>query len=102
MFGYVIFRTTTLAHFGGYIAAMAGFTQGTPNFDVPGDIALALIVGIVICLLPATPLWDPLLRAYKTRAFPYAAANALLLGLYVLSLARAMATPFKPFIYFRF
>ena len=102
MFGWAIFRTTSMSHLGGYTAALAGLSGGVPDFDVPGDVAAVTIIGVVICLLPALPFYDRLRQATQDRSMLHAATNASLIVLYVLSIARAMAAPFKPFIYFRF
>jgi alginate O-acetyltransferase complex protein AlgI len=60
------------------------------------------IIGVVICLLPALPFYERLKQATQDRSTLHVATNASLILLYVLSIARAMAAPFKPFIYFRF
>ena len=70
MFGYAIFRTTSMEHCLSYIGAMLGLSHGTPSFDVPGDIATAFVIGWVICLLPAMPFYEPLRRAYFTQRCP--------------------------------
>ncbi len=56
----------------------------------------------MICLLPALPFYERLKQATQDRSMLHVATNASLILLYVLSIARAMAAPFKPFIYFRF
>lgn len=102
MVGWAIFRTTSLDHLTGYISALLGLSGGTPDFDVPGDVAAITIVGVVICLLPALPPYERLRQAIQERGTLYLATNAALIVLYVLSIARAISAPFKPFIYFRF
>jgi alginate O-acetyltransferase complex protein AlgI len=102
MFSFAIFRSTSIDHLTGHLAAMIGLSSGAATFDIPGDIAAAFVVGWIICLLPAMPFYEPLRRAYLTRALPYGFVNAMLIVLYVLAFARSLAVPFKPFIYFRF
>ena len=61
-----------------------------------------LILGAFISLLPATQLYDPLVRTYQAQSWLRGLTIALLIVVYVLAIARAVAVPFQPFIYFRF
>lgn len=102
MIGWAIFRTTSLDHFIGYGTALTGMKTGTPDFDVPGDVAAIAIAGVVICLFPAFPFYDRLRQATQDRTALRLATDSAVIVLYLLSIARAMSAPFKPFIYFRF
>jgi len=61
-----------------------------------------LALGAIVSLLPATPLYALLIRAYERQAALQAVTVAALVLVYVLAIARAVTVPFQPFIYFRF
>jgi len=65
-------------------------------------VPLALVIGAVISLFPATRLYPWLLRLHEQHLWLKLLTIALLLVVYILALARAFAVPFQPFIYFRF
>jgi alginate O-acetyltransferase complex protein AlgI len=65
-------------------------------------VPFTLLLGGFIALLPATPLYPALIGAYQKRGWLRALTMAALVVIYVLALARAVAVPFQPFIYFRF
>ena len=102
MMGWVIFRATSVEHMGGYFAALFDFSRASPYFEIPPELPLAILAGTILSLLPATPLYAPLVRAYERNQYLQSAATYALIALYVIALARAFAVPFTPFIYFRF
>jgi alginate O-acetyltransferase complex protein AlgI len=65
-------------------------------------VPFTLLLGGFIALLPTTPLYPALIRAYQKQGWLRALTMAVLVVIYVLALARAVAVPFQPFIYFRF
>jgi alginate O-acetyltransferase complex protein AlgI len=65
-------------------------------------VPLTLVVGLGLCLVPATPVFPVLLNAYQRSALLRGAVALLIFGVWVLAVGRALAIPFKPFIYFRF
>ena len=67
-----------------------------------GSIPLALLLGASISLFPATPLYPLLIRAYQRHRWLRGITIAGLVVVYIISIARAVAVPFQPFIYFRF
>jgi alginate O-acetyltransferase complex protein AlgI len=70
--------------------------------EIPAEVPFTLVLGACISLLPATPLYLALIRAYERHSWLRALTMAALVVIYVLALARAVAVPFQPFIYFRF
>ena len=61
-----------------------------------------LLIGALVSLFPATPLYPLLVRAHQQLPWLRWVTVAALILIYVLALARAFAVPFQPFIYFRF
>jgi alginate O-acetyltransferase complex protein AlgI len=102
MIGWAIFRSDSPAHLMQFLAALFGMSHAIMALEVPGEVPFTLILGAFISLLPATRLYGRLSRAYETRSWLRAATIAALVVIYVLAIARAVAVPFQPFIYFRF
>jgi alginate O-acetyltransferase complex protein AlgI len=102
MIGWAIFRSENTAHIGPYLAALFGGSQASTALEVPPEVPLALVIGAVISLLPATRLYPWLVRLHEQHVWLRVLTIAVLLVIYVLALARAFAVPFQPFIYFRF
>ena len=108
-FGWVLFRSETFAHAGGYYAAMFDFTRGgegfaDPAFFVSDGVRNVLLIGAVL----ATPLAEHGLRRLRART-PQPArvpgAGAAWAGLFVMlvvSAAFIAGGAYNPFIYFRF
>jgi alginate O-acetyltransferase complex protein AlgI len=101
-FGWAIFRTTSMEQLASFTAALGGFSRTLADIEMQADVPLTLAVGLILCLLPATPVFAPLLRAYNSSELLRALAMLAILVLWVLACGRALAVPFKPFIYFRF
>jgi alginate O-acetyltransferase complex protein AlgI len=101
-FGWAIFRTTSVEHLASFTAALGGLSRSVIDVEMQADVPLTLAVGLILCLLPATPAFPPLLRAYNSSEWLRALAVLTILVLWVLACGRAFAVPFKPFIYFRF
>ncbi len=102
MGGWVIFRTTSIEHLDFYLNALIPHGRVPVSLDMAPEVPLTMLVGIALSLLPATPLFPPVLRAYETNKTVRALAEWGLVALFVIASARALAVPFKPFIYFRF
>jgi alginate O-acetyltransferase complex protein AlgI len=102
MGGWIIFRTTSMGHLGDYLTALFPHGRIPASLDIAPEVPLTVIVGSILSLLPATPLFPSLARAYDTNKIVRALAEWGLLVLFVIATARALAVPFKPFIYFRF
>jgi alginate O-acetyltransferase complex protein AlgI len=102
MIGWAIFRSENPAHLLPFLSALFGMSHAPAALEVPAEVPFALVLGAFISLLPATPLYVRLIRAYQTHGWLRALTVAALVVVYVLALARAVAVPFQPFIYFRF
>jgi alginate O-acetyltransferase complex protein AlgI len=100
--GWAIFRSDSPAHLVKFMAALFGASPAAVSPEVPAEVPFTLLLGIFISLLPATPLYPPLIRAYDRQTWLRGVTAAALVVLYVLGLARAVTVPFQPFIYFRF
>jgi len=76
--------------------------SGATNLEVPPEVPLALLAGVVISLFPATRLSGVVARIYEQQVWLRIVTWAVLVVIFILALARAFAMPFQPFIYFRF
>jgi alginate O-acetyltransferase complex protein AlgI len=102
MIGWAIFRSDSPAHLQSFLRTLFGMSHASAALEVPAEVPFTLILGAIISLLPATTLYDPLVRGWQTRGWLRAATVAALIAVYVLAIARAVTVPFQPFIYFRF
>jgi alginate O-acetyltransferase complex protein AlgI len=102
MIGWAIFRSDSPAHLQPFMAALFGMTHAAAPAEIPAEVPFTLLIGAFISLLPATPLYSPLVRTYQRQNWLRGVTVAALLVVYVLSIARAVTVPFQPFIYFRF
>jgi alginate O-acetyltransferase complex protein AlgI len=103
MVGWTIFRASSLHQAGGMLALMAQPSVIAPGDQmVPSYYWLVALIGAAVCVAQRAALyvegfsWPALARRY---AF---IANTLLALLFIAALAKGVADPFKPFIYFRF
>jgi alginate O-acetyltransferase complex protein AlgI len=102
MIGWVIFRSDSPSQLLAFLSALSGMSHASPATEIPAEVPFTLAIGALIALLPATPLYRPLIRAYETQGWLRALTVAALVLVYVLAIARAVTVPFQPFIYFRF
>jgi len=102
MIGWAIFRIDTPAHLATFVSTLFGMAHAPDTLEIPSEVPFALALGAVISLIPATPLYPALIRAYQAHRFVRLVTMAALVVIYVLSIARAVTVPFQPFIYFRF
>ena len=66
MIGWAIFRSENTAHIAPFLAALFGKSQASGVLEVPPEVPLALVLGAVISLFPATRLYPWLVRAART------------------------------------
>jgi alginate O-acetyltransferase complex protein AlgI len=102
MVGWTLFRTDTPTHLIQFLSALLGLSANNSTIPVLPEIPLALLLGGMISLLPATPLYPLLIQAYQRHRWLRAITIAGLVVVYIISIARSVAVPFQPFIYFRF
>jgi alginate O-acetyltransferase complex protein AlgI len=84
------------------MSAMFGLANGSVALDIPRDVPFTLALGAFISLLPAMPFYSSLIAEYRKHKPLRTLTAAALVAAYVLAIARAVAVPFQPFIYFRF
>ena len=103
MIGWTIFRATSLSQAGGMLALMASPSATAPGDPmIPSYYWLAAAAGAAVCVAQRVALY---LEDFNWEALALrlaGAANAALALLFVAALAKGLADPFKPFIYFRF
>lgn len=102
MIGWVIFRSNSLTHLGGFLSSLIGLTQNMVWLKISPDVPWTICLGILLSLLPATPVFLFMQRTWRISFGWRLSGDLVLVALYMLSVARAIATPFQPFIYFRF
>jgi alginate O-acetyltransferase complex protein AlgI len=102
MVGWAIFRSESPAHLLTFLSAISGMTHAPAPLEIPAEVPLALALGTVISILPATRLYPALIAGYEKYSALRALTIAALVVIYVLAIARAVTAPFQPFIYFRF
>ncbi len=98
MAGWAIFRAGSLGQAGHMLAAMVHPGLRGAGFVWPNDVALAALAGVAVC---AAPLILPIPNLLRRRAVQWGVQWAGLL-LFIAALVRAVADPFRPFLYFRF
>jgi alginate O-acetyltransferase complex protein AlgI len=102
MIGWAIFRADSPSQLLPFLSALFGMSHPTVALEVPPEVPFTLALGAVISLLPATPLYPPLVRAFEKYGSLRSLTMVALVLVYVLAIARAVTVPFQPFIYFRF
>jgi alginate O-acetyltransferase complex protein AlgI len=102
MIGWTVFRAATLTQAGDFLSLMARpWVAGAAPVDIAPTQTMVALAAMAICLLQRVVVsqgidWMALGRRH---AF---LANSLLALLFLAALAKGLAEPFKPFIYFRF
>src|SRR4051795_536231 len=67
LIGWAIFRSDSPAHLQQFLGALFGISQPSAALEIPAEVPFTLIVGALISLLPATPLYPALLRGWETQ-----------------------------------
>jgi alginate O-acetyltransferase complex protein AlgI len=104
MVGWTIFRAHTLDQARSFIFAMVqpGLPSQVAGLFIGPDIMIAAAVAATICALPRVPGFVRMRRfAFATPLRGVAVQSAMSL-VFVLAVGKALADPFKPFLYFRF
>src|SRR3954452_19852718 len=87
--GWAIFRSEHTAHLAPFFAALFGSSTASTALEVPPEVPLALVIGTVVSLFPATRLYPALIRLHERYLWLRLLTIALLLVIYLLALARA-------------
>jgi alginate O-acetyltransferase complex protein AlgI len=103
MVGWTVFRATSLEQAGALLSLMAQpWIVGSDSPYIPNYYIVVALVSALICVLQRVSVsiegfrWESLAGKF---AF---ASNSVLSLLFIAALAKGLADPFKPFIYFRF
>jgi alginate O-acetyltransferase complex protein AlgI len=102
MVGWVVFRAGSLAQLGAFLCAMVQPGQRDGWLVWQNDMRVALVVGMVIALGPRLPHAAGAMRWLVGSAGRWFAVDMVTLLLFIVALSKAVADPFKPFLYFRF
>jgi alginate O-acetyltransferase complex protein AlgI len=104
LIGWTIFRATSLHQATGFFAAMLHPGRIGHDYGIWRTKLMmsALVAAALISFLPRFPGYSRVSSGVMTSPSGRFAVNSLLALLFVLALAKALADPFKPFLYFRF
>lgn len=102
MIGWSIFRSPSLSHLGPFFAALAGAYHQTAPITLAPEVPWVAAAGLIVSFTPGLPGYRHLQAAYYSLWTVRWLAQAAIIALAVVGIARALAVPFKPFIYFRF
>ena len=104
MVGWTVFRAGSLHQAGVMLAAMASPGHAGTSADVwrTTQMFTAVAVAAAISFLPASGVYNRAATAIAAHPAGRALLQAVLALLFVLAVAKTMADPFKPFLYFRF
>jgi alginate O-acetyltransferase complex protein AlgI len=103
MVGWVLFRSSSLSHAAGYLAALCGLTRAPPPFFyLRPDVRFSLIVGLALIFAPLAASASKRLSGWSAGLVRMDLRLALASALLILSLGRACSSSFNPFLYFRF
>ena len=103
MAGWAIFRAGSLAQAGTVLAAMVhpGLASTAAPWRTP-DVTTAAVVAASVSLLPRAPGFARASGAILAWPPGLAAIRLVVALLFLLAVMKALADPFKPFLYFRF
>jgi alginate O-acetyltransferase complex protein AlgI len=102
--GWTIFRAHSMDQAFAFLRAMMqpGLPSQTAGVLINPDVTAAGVLAAVICALPRMPGFYRLRHfVFTTPAWTLTMQTALSL-VFVLAVGKAVADPFKPFLYFRF
>ncbi len=102
MVGWVVFRAGSMAQLRAFLVAMMhpALRGGTVGWNP--DTVVALVAGLAIALGPRLPKISRAVAGSMATARSRFAWETVTLLLFAVSLCKAAADPFKPFLYFRF
>jgi alginate O-acetyltransferase complex protein AlgI len=102
--GWTIFRAHSWEQVIAFLRAMMqpGLPSRVVGLQVTPDMTVAAMIAAVICAMPRMPGFHRIRHAiFATPASNFALQLAISL-IFVLAVGKAVADPFKPFLYFRF
>src|SRR3954471_13946555 len=81
--GWAIFRSEHTAYLAPFFAALFGNSTASTALEIPPEVPLALVIGTVVSLLPATRLYPWLVRLHEQHLWFRLITIALLLVIYL-------------------
>jgi len=102
--GWTIFRAHSWDQAIAFLRAMVqpGLPSHVVGLLITPDVTVAAIIAAVICAMPRMPGFHRIRHAiFAAPAWNFALQMAISL-IFVLAVGKAVADPFKPFLYFRF
>ena len=101
--GWTFFRATSLSQAGALLALMATpWAHASAPIAIPDEYVVVALIAAAICVAQRLSLYVKDFN-WGSAAQRYAlASNSALSMLFLAALAKGLADPFKPFIYFRF
>jgi len=104
MIGWTIFRARSLVQAEIFVGAMMrpGLAGRADTIWLRGDIVTAAIVATAICVTPRLPGFAAYRAALMRHPACWTAVQIITALLFVCAVGKAVADPFKPFLYFRF
>ena len=102
--GWLLFRAASLGQAGSILSAMMQPGRRSEVVGMWWDATMlaALAAALLVSFLPRVPRFDRLEGTLLAAPAGRALMDLLLSLLFVFALAKALADPFKPFLYFRF
>ena len=102
--GWLVFRATSLGQAGAVLSAMAqpGRASMVAGLFRTQPMLAAMAAAVAISFLPRVPGFTRMGDALAAAPAGRAALDLVLALLFMFALAKALADPFKPFLYFRF
>ena len=102
MVGWVVFRAGSLAQVGAFLTAMAHPSLWGGAIAWGNDTRVAVAVGVFLSLAPRLPRAGRVMAWVSGSRIGRHAVEAMAAVLFTVALSKAVADPFKPFLYFRF
>jgi alginate O-acetyltransferase complex protein AlgI len=104
MFGWAIFRSPSLEHMRWFLGKL--FDPFAPPVTsllvITDEVVFTSVVAAALCLVPRLAFYPALARCYAESPMLRNMVTVAIMLLFALAIMRTVATPFKPFIYFRF
>ncbi len=102
--GWIVFRATSLGQAGAFFHAMLrpGLAGQDYNIARTGPMLTAAAIAAVMSFLPRVPGYFRIAGGVMSSPAGRTIVNSTLLLLFIYALSKALADPFRPFLYFRF
>lgn len=102
MIGWLLFRSTSLAQFFGFLEAMSNPAKEGYAIYTTVNVWLAIAIGTTLSLIPAFSHYENLMALWRSVKISRFVETWLLSCIALLALSKAVTVTFNPFLYFRF